>query len=396
MTVLGGFYRVAARTVAFRDPDFFFIYFKSFFFDDLEFATVLLSLDVTPEQYADNVHSYIRTRVLRFMMMDHTKNAVELSHRLQGTAAVRASIGGDPIGEDYVSLENSREGHRLGQDLLNRKFQTLMREGISGSEISDTVRLLLSHMIANRSFLRLLCRRVWIKNLEGAALLFETERDYSEADRGESTNGIRLPATSELPDGPAFLECICVRLWSRFVLRKADGSEPGEVLTVLGPPLEGVSEFPRFSHSAFDKWARVVDPLLPTRDQRDLDHIEKMRSLIGASSSRLFDVFSPALMFHHDHSHPVSEEFLKQGFLGVMEERSLVKAATCISILSFQAVPDELRVTSIVEYWEWLMSIGEVKGTLKENIEDLLRIRDRSGWKVLASVNDQFALALSF
>jgi hypothetical protein len=90
----------------------------------------------------------------------------------------------------------------------------------------------------------------------------------------------------------------------------------------------------------------------------------------------------------------VTTEFLEYGFKGVLQDRALVKALAALSILSFCAVPEKLRLEEQRSRWEWLVSVGEIKVDYDTAVATLAERGRNAGWNLVVRRDSGMALVL--
>ena len=294
------------------------------------------------------------------------------------------------LNEEQLRASVAEEFKRRFRALTSRAYHTHSSD--FNAAFSSFLNELSANLILGRFELRFTCRQVWLKNFGESVVLTETEDDYLSITRDEAPKRIRLGIHKRVPDGQAFLECVCHRLSPGFVLRSVDRGEPGDILATLGAiPVDGDLRDQHYSHTMMDRLAHLPDPLLETRDGRDAAHIDQMNSIINLFRRMLLDVYKDVLMYRFAEGHEIPPEFQQSGLLGVLKDEGLVKAVAFFSVFAFPAVPEDRRVTDTRGYWAWMMSKGELKREYDDAINAIKTTQQSIGWPILFEPSEDFS-----
>jgi hypothetical protein len=408
MSVLACFYKAGHSNALFRDPDFFISYFKTFMFDDLKFVESILREDRSLGQFQVDVHRYLQDRLHLFLTMDHAVSAERLNKhfaagRLGGSNAASKSTGTsvEAIPGEFFELLNTAEADR-GRVALNQRVRALYRFGSLNEDSQEKNKLrgsishLLAHLVSTRSTMRLASRKVWIVNHKYGTGLVETEAEYNSLAEGNPGSISPIEVGNRVPDGPALLECAAADIRPFFVLRAVEENEPGPVLATFGHALrDSPATPPLWSHAKTTQFSALSASILQSdKDMGDADLIQNIADLHSASKRELRSIYEPAMMFHHLHNQPLTVEFLKEGFKGVLGDRHLVKALAMLTIFSFMAVPEKLQVDEQRSRWRWLVSVGELTTDFDEAVTTLVERGREAGWNLVVRINPDMAMVL--
>jgi hypothetical protein len=411
MSVLACFYSAQGRQLLFKDPDFFISYFRLFMFGDFELIDCILRPGRPLWCFRAEVQDYLRQRLDRFFTMDHSHWADRLNQWFKMGIGMPYANPCLPHASNKVTVEeilknafvidNGRDAVERGWLSLHQRVQALYERGRNNEELRQdyTLERPISHMFAQlvstRTTLRLASKKVRIVNFDGGVGLAEIEAVCTPSGEGIDRSAFPVPIEERVPDGPAILECAVVDIVPFFVLRALEGSEPGRVLATFGPASKQIPSAPTWSHAR----TRLIsflspDALVSGKDSRYAREIQEMADLRLDSKRTLRFVYEPAMIFHHLPDQPLTSEFLDDGFKGVLQDHSLVKALAALSIFSFIFVPEGLKIVMQRSGWEWLVSVDEIKVDYDSAVRTLEERGRTAGWKLVVRVDSELALVL--